>query len=84
MKAWRTNSLNFYMAPLKDIIKVMERQYDTQFIINDSILLDSRYTLSMSKVNVIDVLSYLEKVSCIEFIEKDEKCFEVRRKTIPS
>lgn len=80
MKAWRTNSLNFYMAPLKDIIKVMERQYDTQFIINDSILLDSRYTLSTSKVNVIDVLHDLEKVSCIEFIEKDENVFEIRRK----
>lgn len=61
MKAWRTNSLNFYMVPLKDIIKVMERQYDTQFIINDSILLDSRYTLSTSKVNVIDVLHDLER-----------------------
>ena len=68
------------MAPLKDIIKVMERQYDTQFIINDSILLDSRYTLSTSKVNVIDVLHDLEKVSCIEFIEKDENVFEIRRK----
>lgn len=80
VKAWRTNSLNFYMIPLRDIIKVMERQYDTRFIVNDSTLLDSNYTLSTSKVNVVDVLHDLEKVSRIEFIEKGENTFEIRRK----
>lgn len=49
IKSWRTNSLNFYRIPLRDIIKVMERQYDTRFIVNDSTLLDSKYTLSTSK-----------------------------------
>lgn len=80
MQAWRSNSLNFYMMPLKDIIKVMERQYDTRFIVNDSTLLDSRYTLSTSKVNVKDVLRDLERVSRIEFIETGENTFEIRRK----
>lgn len=80
VKAWRTNSLNFYMIPLREIIKVMERQYDTRFIVNDSTLLDSNYTLSTNKVNVVDVLHDLEKVSHIEFIEKGENTFEIRRK----
>ncbi|NDV84022.1 FecR family protein [Bacteroides sp. 51] len=80
VKAWRTNSLNFYMAPLRDIIKVMERQYDTRFIINDSTLLDSKYTLSTSKVNVADVLHDLEMVSRIEFVEVEENTFEIRIK----
>lgn len=80
VKAWRTNSLNFYMIPLRDIIKVMERQYDTRFIVNDSTLLDSKYTLSTSKVNVFDVLHDLEKVSRIEFIQKEENSFEIKKK----
>ncbi len=78
--AWRTNSLNFYMTPLKDIIKVMERQYDTQFIVDDSTLLDAAYTLSTNKVNVSDVLQDLEKVSHIEFIEENENTFIIRKK----
>lgn len=80
VKAWRTNSLNFYMIPLRDIIKVMERQYDTRFIVNDSTLLDSKYTLSTSKVNVADVLHDIEKVSRIEFIDRGQNTFEIKRK----
>lgn len=78
--AWRTNSLNFYMMPLREIIKVMERQYDTQFIISDSTLLESKYTLSTSKVNVADVLRDLERVSHIKFTEKKANTFEIGRK----
>lgn len=39
--AWRSNSLNFYLTPLKEIIKVMERQYDVHFMVSDSTLLNS-------------------------------------------
>lgn len=78
--AWRTNSLNFYMVPLREIIKVMERQYDTQFIIRDSTLLESKYTLSTSKVNVADVLHDLEMVSHIIFTKKEANTFEIGRK----
>ena len=69
IKAWRTNSLSFYMTPLAEIIKILERQYDVHFIIPDSTLLSCRYTLSTDKVNVADVLSDLEKVSHIKFTE---------------
>ncbi len=80
IEAWRTNSLNFYLTPLREIVKVMERQYDTQFIVCDSTLLDSRYTLSTSKVNVGDVLRDLEMVSHVEFVEQEGNLFEIRRK----
>lgn len=32
ISAWRSNSLNFYLTPLNEIIKVMERHYDVHFI----------------------------------------------------
>ena len=73
IKAWRTNSLSFYMTPLAEIIKILERQYDVHFIIPDSTLLSCRYTLSTDKVNVADVLSDLEKVSHIKFTELAEE-----------
>lgn len=80
ISAWRTNSLNFYLTPLKDIVKVLNRQYDVHFIIPDSSLLDCRFTLSTSKVNVLDVLHDLEAVSHISFRETEEGVFEIKSK----
>lgn len=80
VSSWRSNSLNFYLAPLKDIVKVLERQYDVQFIIPDSTLLNNRFTLSTAKVNVKDVLNDLEAVSHIAFKETQKGVFEIAGK----
>ena len=61
--SWRSKGLNFYLTPLKEIVKVLERQYDVHFIVPDSSLLDHRFTLSTNKVNVVDVLNDLEGVA---------------------
>lgn len=65
--AWRTKSLNFYRTPLRDIIKTLERQYEVQFYVTDSALLNYRFSISTSKINVNEVLNDLEKVSKIRF-----------------
>ena len=44
---------------------ISDRQYDVHFVVRDSILLNNRFTLSTSKVNVDDVLRDLEAVSSI-------------------
>lgn len=79
VSAWRHNSLNFYMTPLRDILKVLERQYDTHFIVEDSVLLNSRFTLSAAKVNVADVLKDLETVSHIVFKRTEGGTYRVMR-----
>lgn len=78
--AWKDNSLNFYLTPLNDILKVLERQYDTHFIVNDSSLLNSRFTLSTTNVNVDDVLKDLEIVSYIAFNKMNDGAYEVTPK----
>lgn len=75
--AWRDNSLNFYLTPLSEILKVLERQYDARFKVRDSSLLDSRFTLSTSKVNVDDVLKDLQTVSHIDFEQKEDGTYSV-------
>lgn len=75
--SWKDNSLNFYLTPLSDILKVLERQYDARFVVRDSLLLDSRFTLSTAKVNVTDVLKDLETVSNINFNEIKDGTYEV-------
>lgn len=77
MLSWRTNSLNFYLTPLKEIVQVLSRQYDVHFVVSDSMLLEHRFTLSTSKVNVVDVLHDLEAVSYIDFRECGEGTFEI-------
>jgi ferric-dicitrate binding protein FerR (iron transport regulator) len=70
--AWRTKSLNFYRTPLRDIIKTLERQYEVQFDVYDSALLNYRFSISTSKINLDEVLSDLEKVSKVRFKINDE------------
>lgn len=78
--AWRSNNLNFYLTPLSEIIKVLERQYDVHFIVKDSTLLNSRFTLSTNKVNVNDVIYDLETVSHICFEQIDNETFQILKK----
>ena len=78
--SWRSKGLNFYLTPLKEIVKVLERQYDVHFIVPDSSLLDHRFTLSTNKVNVVDVLNDLEAVSHISFNETGKGIFEITEK----
>lgn len=75
--AWRTKSLNFYRTPLKDILKTLERQYEVQFIVSDSSLLNYKFSISTSRVNASEILMDLEKVSKIRFTPKDTNNYQV-------
>ena len=75
--AWQDNHLNFYMTPLGEILKALRRQYDVQFLVKDSVMLNNRFTLSTAKVNIIDILRDLEFVSHISFVDKGDGTFEV-------
>lgn len=80
ISSWRSNSLNFYLTTLEEIIKVMERHYDINFIVKDSTLLKNRFTLSTGKVNASDVLNDLEAVSNISFRQIKNDVFEITSK----
>ena len=75
--AWRTKSLNFYRTPLKEILKTLERQYEVRFVVNDSSLLNYKFSISTSKVNAVEILTDLEKVSKIRFKNKSNNNFDV-------
>ena len=75
--AWRTKSLNFYRTPLRDIVKTLERQYEVQFDVADSALLNYRFSISTSKINLNEVLNDLEKVSKVRFKLKDDSKYTI-------
>lgn len=76
-EAWRTRGINFELAPLRDIVIELKRQYGVKFIVNDSSLLDRKYTLSSSKADIGDVLKDIETVSRIRFVKRGTGVYEV-------
>lgn len=75
--SWRTKSLNFYRTPLRDIIKTLERQYEVKFNVNDSAILDYRFSILTSKINLEEVLNDLEKVSKVKFKLNNENKYNI-------
>lgn len=75
--AWRFKSLNFYQTPLKEVVKVLERQYNVQFIAEDPSILEHRFTISTSKRQVEDILKDLEKVSRVRFNSNENGDFVI-------
>jgi transmembrane sensor len=78
--AWRTKSLNFYRTPLRDILKTLERQYEVQFSVKDSSLLNSKFSISTSKVNIDEIILDLQKVSRIKFVHDDNNNYIISAK----
>jgi len=78
--AWRTKSLNFYRTPLRDIIKTLERQYEVQFSVKDSDLLDYRFSISTSKINIDEIVTDLQKVSRIKFVRNVDNNYIISAK----
>ncbi len=76
--AWRTKSLSFYRTPLKELLKTLERQYEVKFDVNDTLVLNYRFSIATSKVNLNEVLSDLEKVSNIRFMLNADNCYSVK------
>jgi len=75
--AWRIKSLNFYRTPLKEIIKTLDRQYEEKFDVKDSSLLEYRFSISTSKINIDQIVNDLGKVSKIKFAKKNDNIFTI-------
>jgi ferric-dicitrate binding protein FerR (iron transport regulator) len=75
--AWRTKSLNFYRTPLKDILVILERQYEVHFNVRDTSLLNYRFSISTSKINLNEILNDLEKVSKLRFSKNEDSKYTI-------
>lgn len=75
--SWVNNSIYFYRRPLNEILKTIERLNNVHFEINDTSLLNYKFSISSNNTNVNSILEDLEKVSNIRFHEKGEKKYLV-------
>lgn len=69
--AWKKNTILLKDTPLNEVVKILNRWYNVDFVINDSLALQYSYTLKCEQAQLRQVLADLEKISPIQFTEKD-------------
>lgn len=68
--AWKNNQLIFNNTPLPEVVNILTRWYNVKFTIADPEALQYTYTLITSKKELREVLSELEKITPVHFIEE--------------
>ena len=71
--AWRKNQIVFDNTPLEEVIEVLSRWYDVEFVIDDLSTYHYSYTLASSKKQIHQILEELEKISPVRFTDQDGK-----------
>ena len=69
--AWKNNQIIFNNTPLSEVIATLSRWYNVEFTIADSSVLYYNYTLTSTDQDIKQILKDLEKITPIQFFEKD-------------
>lgn len=73
---WTQNVIMFKNDSLKDVVEILERWYDVEFIVEDEELYSRRFTLRSSSHQMLSALLYeLEYISDLSFELKDNIVF---------
>ncbi|MGN1234326.1 MAG: FecR family protein [Candidatus Cryptobacteroides sp.] len=76
--AWKYSRQCFILAPLGEVLRTLERLYGSHFSVQDSSMLDDRYTLSFSnKADIENVLDDIQTVSRARFRKTSTGGWEV-------
>lgn len=68
---WTTGGLSFVNEPLEQIVKVLERRFDVQIMIEESSLRDKKFTCKMEQViSANQVLDLLQKTHDLTYLQK--------------
>ena len=71
LSAWKKNQIVFNNTPLSEVIATLSRWYNVEFTIADSSVLYYNYTLTSTEQDIKQILKDLEKITPIQFFEKD-------------
>lgn len=77
VSAWQNNMLYFYLTPLGEILKTLERQTGVRFEVANTSALKNRFTVSSYKQDIDTILKDIETVSYIHFHRVDDNVYEV-------
>ena len=71
LSAWKKNQIVLNKTPLSEVIATLSRWYNVEFTIADSSVLYYNYTLTSTEQDIKQILKDLEKITPIQFFEKD-------------
>lgn len=77
--AWKKNQIVFNNTPLSEVITTLSRWYNVEFEMQDSSLLYYNYTLTSTDQKLEQILKDLEKITPVQFSEKED-VIKIRRK----
>lgn len=75
--AWQKQKLYFYLTPLEEILKALERQFGVTFRVPNRAILKNRFTVSAPTLQMEDILKDIEAVSYIRFQPMEQGGYEV-------
>jgi len=64
---WRDNIIIFKDTPLADVIKTLNRRYNTNFIVQNPKALTYSYTLTTNQTSLEHIINELEKIAPVKF-----------------
>lgn len=77
--AWKNGLFSFRNMPLKDIMKVLSRWYDFDFIFENKALMDKKFIGTLDKLQSLeDILSAIKSTDAIESYEISNKILTLK------
>ena len=70
---WREDRLVFRSEPLREVLNTISRNYNIEFEVKDTSILDYSYTITIDTTDWRIALKELEKITPIQFKEKVDK-----------
>lgn len=78
--AWKKNQIVFSNTSLSEVTATLSRWYNVEFAIADSSVLIYNYTLTSTDQKLEQILKDLEKITPVQFTEKDSIIYIERKK----
>lgn len=79
--AWRHNEIHFHDASLKEILAQLERWYDFDFEVADSLLQKDHLDVHIKRTNVDDVIELLSIITKTNIVREGKRIRFVRRQS---
>ncbi|WP_159522975.1 FecR family protein [Sunxiuqinia indica] len=72
--AWKNGLLVFKDTPMDEVIKILERKFNADFIVEDSAIYDPAFNATFQDENLVEVLDYIKFTCHVNYtIGKDDR-----------
>lgn len=73
ISVWKNNILSFQDTPFSEVIKILNRWYDIEFIVDNPEVLKNYLTITCENTNLENVLNGLENIAPVKFVHENDQ-----------